>query len=329
MPQFVDTVRFSEYGGPEVLSFQKMELPSPGSGELQIKHLAIGVNYIDIYHRKGVFAAKLPLPSGLGVEGVGEIVGCGPDVAGFVIGDRVAYVGGAPGGYSAFRNIAAARCLRVPEGLDSETVAATVFKGLTAEYLTHRCVSLKQGDTVLFHAAAGGVGSLATQWLKSLGVSVIGTVSTDTKAEIAHTQGCDDVIIYSREDFRQKVSDITSGKGVRVVFDSVGSDTFAKSLDCLQPRGTLVSFGESSGPVDPLQVGTLGAKGSLFVTRPSIAHYTSDRAEYELAAQRLFSALETGVLKVAKPTIYPLGDVQQAHADMEARKTSGSVILQP
>ncbi|NKB84507.1 quinone oxidoreductase family protein [Brucella grignonensis] len=329
MPQLVDTIRFSEYGGPEVLSFQKMELPSPGSGELRIKHLAIGVNYIDIYHRKGVFAAKLPLPNGLGVEGVGEVVECGADVAGFVVGDRVAYVGGAPGGYSVFRNITAARCLRVPDGLDSETVAATVFKGLTAEYLTHRCVSLKQGDTVLFHAAAGGVGSLATQWLKSLGVGVIGTVSTEAKAEIAHAQGCHDVIIYSREDFRQKVSDITSGKGVRVVFDSVGSDTFAKSLDCLQPCGTLVSFGESSGPVDPLQVGTLGAKGSLFVTRPSIAHYTADRTEYELAAQRLFSALETGVLKVAKPTIYSLTDVRQAHADMEARKTSGSVILQP
>lgn len=329
MSHIIDAIRLSKYGESEVLSLQQIELLPPGSGEIQIRHFAIGVNYLDIYHRKGVFAAKLPLPTGLGVEGVGEVTALGPDVSGFAIGDRVAYVGGPPGGYAICRNVPAARALHVPAGLDSETVAATVFKGLTAEYLTHRCVTLKAGDTVLLHAAAGGVGSLASQWLKALGVTVIGTVSTEAKAETARAYGCDHVILYAREDFRERVSQITGGKGVKVVFDSVGADTFMGSLDCLQPRGILVSFGESSGPVEPLPISMLGAKGSLYATRPSIAHYTADRTEYEAAAQRLFSAIETGVIKTAKPRVYALKDAPQAHADMEARRTSGSVVLLP
>lgn len=325
----IPTIRFSEYGGPDVLSLANVDLPAPGPGQIQIRHAAIGVNYIDIYHRKGVFGPKLPLPSGLGVEGVGEITTVGPEVSGFAVGDRVAYVGGPPGGYATHRNLPAARALHVPGGLDSETVAASVFKGLTAEYLAHRCVSLRPGDTVLLHAAAGGVGSFASQWLKALGVTVIGTVGTEEKARIARARGCDHVILYSRDDFRDEVMRITGGKGVRVVYDSVGAETFTRSLDCLQPRGTLVSFGESSGPVEPLTVGMLGAKGSLYVTRPSIAHYTADRAEYEGAAERLFSAMRDGTVVAGKPGVYPLAQAAQAHADLESRKTTGAVVLLP
>lgn len=329
MPHIISSIRFSDYGGSDVLSLSNIELPAPGPGEIQIRHAAIGVNYIDIYHRKGVFGPKLPLPSGLGVEGVGEIVAVGPDVSAFKVGDRVAYVGGPPGGYATHRNLPAARAIYVPAGLDSATVAASVFKGLTAEYLTHRCVSLQPGDTVLFHAAAGGVGSFASQWLKALGVTVIGTVSTEAKAQIARAQGCDHVIIYSHDDFRDEVMRITGGKGVRVVYDSVGAHTFMRSLDCLQPRGTMVSFGESSGPVEPLAVGTLGAKGSLFLTRPSIAHYTADRVEYEGAAERLFSAMRDSTVVAGKPSVYPLAEAAQAHADLESRRTTGAVVLLP
>jgi NADPH2:quinone reductase len=329
MPHIISSIRFSDYGGSDVLSLSNIELPAPGPGEIQIRHAAIGVNYIDIYHRKGVFGPKLPLPSGLGVEGVGEIVAVGPDVSAFKVGDRVAYVGGPPGGYATHRNLPAARAIQVPAGLDSATVAASVFKGLTAEYLTHRCVSLQPGDTVLFHAAAGGVGSFASQWLKALGVTVIGTVSTEAKAQIARAQGCDHVIIYSHDDFRDEVMRITGGKGVRVVYDSVGAHTFMRSLDCLQPRGTMVSFGESSGPVEPLAVGTLGAKGSLFLTRPSIAHYTADRVEYEGAAERLFSAMRDSTVVAGKPSVYPLAEAAQAHADLESRRTTGAVVLLP
>ncbi|KRW96662.1 quinone oxidoreductase [Paracoccus sp. MKU1] len=329
MIQSVDAIRFSEYGGPDVLSLRKIDLPAPGKGEIQIRHAAIGLNFIDIYHRKGVFGPKLPLPATPGVEGVGEVVAVGADVSGFAVGDRVAYVGGPPGGYATHRNLPAHRALHVPAGLASGTVAASIFKGLTAEYLTHRCVSLGPDDTVLLHAAAGGVGSLASQWLKALGVTVIGTVSTEEKASSALAHGCDHVIIYSRDDFREEVMRITGGKGVRAVYDSVGADTFARSLDCLQPRGTLVSFGESSGPVEPVAISTLGSKGSLYLTRPSIAHYTAVRTEYEAAAQRLFSAMQEKRLMAVEPLTYPLAEAAQAHADLEARKTAGSVILLP
>lgn len=322
-------IRFSDYGGPEVLTLEQIDLPPPGKGEIQIRHAAIGMNFIDIYHRKGVFAAKLPLPAGLGVEGVGEILAVGPEVAGFAVGDRVAYIGGPPGAYASHRNLPATRALHVPAGLADETVAAILFKGLTAEYLTHRCVSLAAGDTVLLHAAAGGVGTHAIQWLKALGVTVIGTVSTEAKADIARTYGCDHVILYTREDFRAHVAQITDGKGVKVVYDSVGADTFSRSLDCLQPRGTLVSFGESSGPVPPVEVATLGAKGSLYLTRPSIAHYTAARNEYTAAAERLFAAVASGAIRTEPPRTYALQDAGLAQADMEARRTSGSVVLLP
>lgn len=321
--------RFSEYGGAEVLTLCDVGIAAPEKGEIQVRHHAIGVNYIDIYHRKGVFAAKLPLPSGLGVEGVGEVTAIGADVTDFAIGDRIAYVGGPPGAYATYRNLPAARAVTVPEAIDCQVVAATIFKGLTAEYLVHRCVAVAPGDAALVHAAAGGVGSLACQWLRTRGATVIGTVGGAAKMDNARANGCDHVIDYRAEDFRSRVAELTGGKGVRVVYDSVGADTFQGSLDCLQPRGTLVSFGESSGPVPPLEIATLGAKGSLFVTRPSIAHYTADRAEYVAAANRLFSALADGSIRPGGITQYALKDASKAQADLEARRTSGSVILLP
>ncbi len=329
MTSETEAFRFSEFGAPEVLMWQSHSLPDPAPGEIQIRHLAIGVNYIDIYHRRGVFAAPLALPSGLGVEGVGLITALGAGVAGFAIGQRVAYVGGPPGAYATHRNLPTARALVVPEGLDSTEVAAQVFKGLTVEYLIHRCVPVAKGDTVLFHAAAGGVGSIACQWLRQIGATVIGTVSSAEKARVALANGCDQVIIYTEEDFQVRVAEITGRKGVDVVYDSVGAETFTKSLDSLRPRGTLVSFGETSGPIPPLNVASLGAKGSLYVTRPSIAHYTANRVEYEAAAQNLFAAMEARVVRASGVTSYALADARKAHDDIEARRTTGSVVLVP
>lgn len=320
---------FSEFGDPSVLNWQDLDLADPAAGEIQIRHDAIGVNYIDVYHRKGVFAAPLSLPSGLGVEGVGVITALGDGVEGFAVGDRVAYVGGPPNGYATHRNLPAGRALAVPDDLNSQDVAALIFKGLTVEYLIHRCVAVARGDTVLLHAAAGGVGSIASQWLSHIGATVIGTVGSDEKAEIAKANGCDHVINYGEEDFQARVAEITGGKGVDVVYDSVGADTFSKSLDCLRPRGTMVSFGEASGPVDSLAVASLGAKGSLFVTRPSIAHYTADRGEYVAAAANLFGSMKFGVIKAPNVTTYALSDAVKAHEDLEARRTSGSVVLLP
>ncbi|OAJ66114.1 polyketide synthase [Gluconobacter cerinus] len=325
----MDAIRFSEYGDPHILSLERVDLPNPVAGEIQIRHLAIGVNYIDIYHRKGVFAPKLPLPSGLGVEGVGIVTSVGSGVSHFKVGQRIAYVGGQPGAYATHRNLPAVRALAVPEGLSTESVAALIFKGLTAEYLIHRCVPIVSGDVVLFHAAAGGVGSIACQWLRHIGASTIGTVGSREKVEIARKNGCDHVIIYTQDDFQTRVAEITDGRGVRVVYDSVGATTFYKSLDCLHPRGTLVSFGESSGPIDPLPIPILGGKGSLFVTRPSIAHYTADRREYEAAAHRLFDAIANQVITAPDVTAYPLHDAARAHRDMEERLTTGSIILIP
>lgn len=319
--------RFSEFGPPDVLRLETLALPDPAAGEIQIRHLAIGVNYIDIYHRRGV--APLALPSGIGVEGVGVVTALGEGVTGFTVGQRIAYVGGPPGAYATRRNLPAARALALPEGLDAQEIAALVFKGLTVEYLIHRCYRVKPGDTVLFHAAAGGVGSIACQWLNHIGATVIGTVSSPAKAEIARANGCHHVILYTQEDFQARVAEITGGKGVDVVYDSVGAETFMKSLDCLRPRGTLVSFGAASGPVPPLDVASLAAKGSLYVTRPSIAHYTAERGEYEAAAQNLFAAIEAGTVRPSGITIYPHAEARKAHEDLEARRTTGSVVLLP
>lgn len=329
MARTTSAIRFDVHGDASVLRLTAVTLPEPAEGEIQIEHEAIGVNYIDIYHRKGVYAAPLPLPSGLGMEGVGVITAVGAGVERFTVGDRVAYVGGPPNAYSQARNLPAARALNVPHELDSRTVAALIFKGLTVEYLIHRCRKVEPGDIVLWHAAAGGVGSIACQWLSSKGITVIGTVGSAEKVAIAKANGCNHVVNYREEDFEARVREITNGQGVDVVYDAVGADTFAKSLNCLRPRGTLVSFGEASGPVDPLPVSTLGAKGSLYLTRPSIAHYTADRAEFEKAAQGLFEAILDGIVRIPDITTYALAEAAQAQADMEARRTTGSVILLP
>lgn len=321
--------QFSEYGGPEVLKAVSVYLPDPAKGEIQIRHEAIGLNFIDIYHRKGIFTAKLPLPSGLGVEGVGEVIAVGPEVVGFACGDRIAYVGGPPGAYATHRNLPASRAVNIPKGIDAGDVAATIFKGLTAEYLVHRCVAVGPGDFVLVHAAAGGVGSMACQWLRKIGAKVIGTVGNSGKVGVAHENGCDEVLVTDGTDFANRVRELTGGRGVRVVYDSVGVNTFAGSLDSLQARGILVSFGESSGPVPAVGLGTLAAKGSLFVTRPSIAHYTADPGEYRTAASRLFAALLDGSIRPRSIARYALADAPKAQADMEARRTVGSVVLLP
>ncbi|VDS10659.1 Quinone oxidoreductase 1 [Paracoccus haematequi] len=329
MAQTTTAFRFGTYGDPSVLKLTDVDLPEPAPGEIQIEHEAIGVNYIDIYHRKGVFGAPLPLPSGLGMEGVGIVTALGAGVNTFAVGDRVAYVGGPPNAYSHARNLPAGRALAVPDALSSRMVAALIFKGLTVEYLIHRCRNVVPGDTVLWHSAAGGVGSIAGQWLSSKGITVIGTVGSAEKVEIARANGCNHVINYRDEDFEARVKEITNDRGVDAVYDAVGADTFAKSLNCLRPRGTMVSFGEASGPVDPIPVASLGAKGSLFLTRPSIAHYTADRGEYETAAKNLFTAIQDGIVRAPDITTYALSEAAQAQADMEARRTTGSVILLP
>ena len=329
MAQTTAAFRFDAYGDTSVLRMTDVDLPDPAAGEIQIQHEAIGVNYIDIYHRKGVFGAPLPLPSGLGMEGVGIVTALGAGVNTFAVGDRVAYVGGPPNAYSQARNLPAGRALVVPNALSSKIVAALIFKGLTVEYLIHRCRNVGPGDTVLWHAAAGGVGSIACQWLSSKGITVIGTAGSAEKVEIARANGCNHVINYRAEDFEARVKEITNNRGVDVVYDAVGADTFAMSLNCLRPRGTMVSFGEASGPVDPIPVASLGAKGSLFLTRPSIAHYTADRGEYETAAKNLFAAIQDGIVRAPDITTYTLSDAAQAQADMEARRTTGSVILLP
>ncbi|OOY06969.1 quinone oxidoreductase [Thioclava sp. F36-7] len=329
MSTTTSALRFSAYGDTSVLKMESFALADPVDGEIQIEHEAIGVNYIDIYHRRGIFAAPLPLPSGLGMEGVGRVRSTGIGVTDVAVGDRVAYVGGPPNAYSRIRNLPAARALKVPDDLGSEIVAALIFKGLTVEYLINRCREIGKGDTVLWHAAAGGVGSIACQWLSRKGATVIGTASSAEKLEKAKANGCTHLINYREEDFEARVKEITNGAGVDVVYDSVGADTFAKSVNCLRPRGTMVSFGEASGPVEPVAVSSLGAKGSLYLTRPSIAHYTAKREEYEAAADNLFAAIRDGVVRAPEITTYALEDAAQAQSDMEARRTSGSVILLP
>jgi len=319
--------KFSRVGSPDVLEWQEETLAAPGEGQVQLRHDAIGVNYIDIYHRSGTY--PLPLPSGVGVEGVGRIQAVGPGVAGFAAGDRVAYAGGPPGAYATARNVPAARIIKLPDDISSTTAASLFFKGLTVEYLVRRCFAVKAGETVLFHAAAGGIGLIACQWLKDLGATVIGTVGSKEKASLARAHGCDHAIVYTREKFVDRVKDVTGGEGVAVVYDSIGADTFAGSLDCLRPRGTLVSFGTASGPVPPLDLGILGAKGSLFVTRPSIAHYTATRGEFEAGAAALFDVIRSGAVKPVGLKDYALRDAPAAQRDLEGRKTSGSLVLVP
>ena len=320
-------IRFHKTGGPEVLVWEDVEVGDPASGQVRIRHHAIGVNYLDTYHRSGLY--PLPLPSGIGSEGAGVVEAVGAGVTDLKPGDRVAYAGGAPGAYAEVRLYPADRVVTVPEGISFETAAAMMLKGMTAQYLIKRTFKVEAGMTVLWHAAAGGVGLIASQWLRALGVAVIGTVGSDAKATLAKAHGCEHTVVYTRENFVERVKEITGGKGVPVVYDSVGKLTFMGSLDCLQPLGMMVSFGNASGPVDPISPAILAPKGSLYLTRPTLVHYTAKRADLVASANDLFEVVKAGKVKIEIAQRYALKDAAQAHRDLEARKTTGSTILLP
>ena len=321
-------IRFNKTGGPEVLQWEEVSVGDPAPGEVRLIHKAVGLNYIDTYHRTGLY--PMPLPSGIGLEAAGVVEAVGTGVTEFKAGDRVAYCNGPIGAYSEVKIHPADRLVKIPEGISFEQAASMMLQGLTVQYLLRRLhLTPKSGDTVLWHAAAGGVGLIACQWAKAIGVNLIGTVSSDEKARLAKEHGCAHTIIYTREDFVARVNEITGGKKVPIVYDSVGKDTFMKSLDCLQPRGLLALFGNSSGPVDALNTGLLSAKGSLYVTRPTLMSYTAKREELVAAAAELFEHVLAGRIKVGPRQSYPLKEAAQAHRDLEARKTTGSTVLVP
>ncbi|MFM9438467.1 NADPH:quinone reductase [Janthinobacterium sp. CG_23.3] len=321
------TIRMRRAGGPEVMEYVDVELAPPAPGEAQVRHEAIGLNYIDVYFRTGLYPQELP--AGLGKEGAGVVEAVGEGVTEVKVGDRVAYAGGPNGAYAQVRNVPAAMLVALPEKVDFDTAAAMMLQGMTAQYLLHRTVALKAGDTVLFHAAAGGVGLIASQWAKVLGVTLIGTVGSDDKAELARAHGAAHVINYNSENFVERVREITGGKGVRAVYDSIGKDTFTGSLDCLAPLGTMVSFGNASGPVPPFSLGELTSRGSLFITRPSLFSYIATREDLQATASSLFGIVASGEVKIAINQRYNLADVAQAHTELESRKTTGSSILVP
>jgi NADPH2:quinone reductase len=321
-------IRFHKTGGPEVLQWEEVTVTQPGPGETLVRHKAVGLNYIDTYHRTGLY--PMPLPSGIGLEGAGVIEAVGPNVTEFKVGDRVAYANGPVGSYSEVKIHPADRLVMLPDGISFEQGASMMLQGLTVQYLLRRLhVVPKAGDTILFHAAAGGIGLIACQWAKALGINLIGTVGSEEKAALAREHGAAHTIIYTKEDFQARVMEITGGKKVPIVYDSVGKDTFMKSLDCLQVRGLMVSFGNSSGPVGPTELGILGTKGSLYVTRPSLVGYTAKRDELVAASKDLFDMVLSGKVKVGPRQSYALKDARQAHMDLEARKTTGSTILVP
>ena len=320
-------IRIRRTGGPEVMSWEEVAVGDPQPGEVRVRHRAVGLNYIDIYHRSGLY--PLQLPNGLGLEAAGVVEAIGSEVSDFCPGDRVAYAGGPVGAYSQVRCLPADRLLKLPETIDFMPAAAMMLQGLTSAYLLRRTYRVQAGDTVLIHAAAGGVGLLACQWAKALGATVIGTVSTAAKAALAAAHGCDHVIDYTREDFPRRVREITNGEGVSVVYDGVGKDTFAGSLDCLRICGMMVSFGNASGPVPPFDPLLLSQKGSLFLTRPTLMHYTARRDDLLALGADLFAVVAAGKLRVEIHQTYPLADVVKAHRDLEARKHTGSTVLLP
>ncbi|MCK6405322.1 MAG: quinone oxidoreductase [Rhodocyclaceae bacterium] len=325
--QTVQAIRFHHTGGPEVLCWENVDLGEPGSGQVRVRHAAVGLNFIDTYHRTGLY--PLPLPSGIGLEGAGVVEAVGEGVTQFRAGDRVAYAGGPVGAYSEARCMPVAPLLKLPENIDFRTGAAMMLQGLTAAYLLRKTYRVQAGDAVLIHAAAGGVGLIACQWAKALGATVIGTTSTEAKAELARAHGADHVIFYNREDVAKRVREITGGEGVAVVYDGVGKDTFMGSLDSLRVRGTMVSFGNASGPVAPFDPLLLSQKGSLFITRPTLAHHTAKREELEELGGELFAMVGGGKVKIEVNQTYALRDAAQAHRDLEARRTTGSTILLP
>jgi len=316
-----------ETGGPEVLRFEDSDPGAPGPGWVRVRHTAIGLNYIDTYHRTGLY--PLPLPSGLGLEAAGVVEALGDEVTRWKVGDRVAYATGPVGAYSQAANLPADRIVAVPDSVSDELAAAMMLKGMTAWYLLRRTRVLKAGETILFHAAAGGVGLIACQWAKHLGATVIGTVGSDAKAELARANGCDHVIVYTREDFARAVRKLTGGAGVPVVYDSVGKSTFDGSLDCLAPLGLMVSFGNASGPPPPVELGMLALRGSLFVTRPTLMTYTATEEDLREAARALFEVVASGAVKIEVRQRYALADAARAHRDLEARNTTGASVLIP
>lgn len=320
-------IRIHQTGGPDVLSWETVPLPAPAAGEVQVRHHAVGLNFIDTYHRTGLY--PLPLPAGIGLEGSGVVEAVGAEVRDFKPGDRVAYAGGPPGAYAECRNLPAHRVLHLPDAIDFETGAAMMLQGLTAAYLLHRTYRVQAGDTVLIHAAAGGVGLIACQWAKALGATVIGTVGSEAKAVIARAHGCDHVIDYSCEDFVGRVRALTGGEGVPVVYDGVGRATFDGSLDCLRPLGMMVSYGNASGTVPPFDLLELSRRGGLFLTRPTLANYTAKRDDLVALGQALMDVVASGAVRVEVHQRYALRDAAQAHRDLEARRTTASTILLP
>ncbi|PSM19697.1 quinone oxidoreductase [Nitratireductor sp. StC3] len=316
------------HGGPEVLSYEDVAAAEPGKGEVRVRNHAVGLNFIDVYFRTGLYPAPNGLPFTPGNEGAGEVVAVGAGVEDLRPGDRVAYAG-TLGAYAEERLIAADRLVRTPEAISDEQAAAMMLKGMTAEYLLCRTFKVKPGDTILYHAAAGGVGLIVGQWAKHLGATVIGTASTPEKIALARAHGYDHVIDYTREDFVERVKEITGGRMCDVVYDSVGKDTFPASLDCLRPMGMFVSFGQSSGPIPPFNLAILSQKGSLFATRPTLFTYVAERANLESAAANLFSIVASGAVKIEINQRYALEDAAKAHADLEGRKTTGTSILLP
>ncbi len=319
--------RIEQPGPPDVLKWQEIDLPDPEPGQVQIKHRTCGVNYIDVYHRSGLY--PLPLPTGIGLEACGTVVSVGDGVSNLAVGDRVAYGTGPLGAYSEAANVGADRVVKVPETISDDVAAAMMLKGMTAQYLLRQTYEVKSGDTILVHAAAGGVGLIMCQWASNLGATVIGTVGSEEKAELAKQHGCHHAILYREESVPEKVRALTDGKGVPVVYDSVGKDTFDGSIDSLHPRGLMVSFGNASGPVPPVDMGMLSQKGSLYVTRPTLFNYTQSAEDLAKTAADVVDVISKGIVKIDIHQRYALKDARQAHKDLEARRTTGATILIP
>lgn len=324
----VKAIRIEKTGGPEVMAYVDVDVAAPGPGQIRIRHTAVGLNFIDVYFRTGLYALPA-LPAILGMEGAGEVVAVGDGVDDLKPGDRVAYASGPVGSYAEERLITADRVVPVPDTIDDVTAASMMLKGMTAQYLLRRTYPVQAGQTILIHAAAGGVGQIACQWAKALGATVIGTVGSAEKAELARANGCDHTILYREENLAERVRALTDGKGVPVVYDSVGKDTFMASLDCLQTRGYMVSFGQSSGSVGPVDLVVLNQRGGLYVTRPSLIHYTGTKQELRDTARDLFDVVTSGKVKVGAARTYPLAEAAQAHRDLEARATTGATVLIP
>lgn len=322
-----NAIRIHAHGGPETLQWEAVEPAVPGRGEVLIRQTAIGLNFIDVYERTGLYPGMLP--TGLGREGAGVVEEVGPKVRGVAVGDRVAYVSALPGSYAQERVMPADRVVKIPDGVSDRLAAAAMLKGLTAQFLLRRTYKVRKGDAVVVHAAAGGVGLIASQWARELGATVIGVVGSDAKAAVAREHGCHHALVLGRDDLAARVRELTGGTGAHVVYDSVGKDTFFASLDCLRPLGTMVTYGNASGPVPPVAPLELARRGSLFLTRPILFHYIARRADLERAARELFDVIGRGAVRIEIGQTYALQDAAQAHRDLEARRTIGSTVLIP